>query len=569
MSDFDKIMNDRLNEDDSEFFPRREANWEKLSERLADFESANPLPADVPKPVMRPVWRRWALTSAAAALVGVSGLLMWHFNEVKNVEKENSRLQQEVAALKSNQQSANSNTVVEQKVIIQTDTIYRTTKTLSNPTEFANSPNKLTKNTLPSANNVNSNTPSVSPLDFRQKQANTDGNKQNAAIVDNKLKNDKKETGKKESPNDVIIQKRNDSQLSEMGNKKVIDAVPFDKKNQPINGQKAQLNEGIAHQIDPSVSPSVLEANKANDKINKQNDVAISPKTGDDSIRIDRKNIDNIETVVQTPPSVLPNVSDKKDSLESAKADVLAFQKAKEDSLTKARVALQEAKSNAENATPPIVKTDKGLKRLQKFLPKGFAVGAQGFYGSVMPSIPGVMATTGKGISAELALTKNIRLAVSNDWLETHFELRERPRRFHLPDAPDPNKPNVDLHRIKGEQKSRLLSVNAKYVFGDKWFVQPFVSVGHSWLKIQEHSVDFVFRDFTTGNDTPRPAKVEAETFKSLWQAGVGLEKKIWRFTFGVSAEMQKDLSNPTDPMGKSFASDFGILRGGVKFNIF
>ena len=42
MSDFDKIINDRLNEDDGEFFPRKEANWDKLSQQLADFDKANP-----------------------------------------------------------------------------------------------------------------------------------------------------------------------------------------------------------------------------------------------------------------------------------------------------------------------------------------------------------------------------------------------------------------------------------------------------------------------------------------------------------------------------------------------
>ena len=43
MSDFDNIINERLNEDDGAFFPRKEANWDKLSQRLAAFEAANPV----------------------------------------------------------------------------------------------------------------------------------------------------------------------------------------------------------------------------------------------------------------------------------------------------------------------------------------------------------------------------------------------------------------------------------------------------------------------------------------------------------------------------------------------
>lgn len=563
MSDFDKIINDRLNEDDGEFFPRKEANWDKLSQQLADFDKANPLPKDAPQPVMRPVWRRFEWMSAAAVLVGVSGLLFWHFNEVGSFKQENARLQQEVATLKQDQQSANPETILNRKVIIQSDTIYQTTKTVVTQSGIANRPDK----TPDSQNNNNNSTPSV----FEEKQGGLDKNKQNAAIVDNKINKSKNETGKNQSPKDAAIQRKNERQIAEMDKNKVLNAVPFDTKNETLKPQKAQLNDDAVSQTDPSLTPSSLETNKAEGLDNKQNTIAISPKTEEGNVKTDRKNIENIETVTQAPPSVLNPVLDKKEDVEQSKIDVLAIEKAKQDSLTQALVALQEAKSNTESeqVTPPIIKTDKGLKRWRQFLPKGFAVGAHGTHGSMMPKISGVMATTGKGLSAEVQFAKNISVAVTGDLLETHFELRERPRRFHLPDAPDPQKPNVELHQIKGEQKSSMLSINVKYVMSEKWWIQPFVTLGHSWLKIDEHAVNFVYKDFSNGQETLRPAKVNTEKVKDLWQVGVGLEKKINRWTFGVSAEMQKDFSNNHDQRGNAIASNFGILRGGVKFNIF
>ena len=178
MSDFDKIINDRLNEDDGELFPRKEANWDKLSQRLADFDKANPLPKDTPQPVMRPVWKRFAWMSAAAVLVGVSGLLFWHFNEVGRVKQENARLQQEVAALKQDQQSANPETILNRKVIIQSDTVYQTTKTVTQ-SGIANSPAKIPETQSSRDNNA----PSV----FEEKQGNLNKNKQNTAVVDSKI----------------------------------------------------------------------------------------------------------------------------------------------------------------------------------------------------------------------------------------------------------------------------------------------------------------------------------------------------------------------------------------------
>lgn len=563
MSDFDKIINDRLNEDDGEFFPRKEANWDKLSQRLVDFDKANPLPKETPQPVMRPVWRRYAWTSAAAVLIGVSGLLFWHFNEVNNVKQDNTRLRQEVAALKQGQQSANTETIVNRKVIIQNDTIYQTTKTIVTPSDMAKNTDKASA----SQNNKSISTPSV----FEGKQGDSNKNKQNAAIVDNKKNKNNSKIGENQNPKDAVIQRNQGNQIVKIDNKNTVNAVPFDKKNEPLKQQKTQLNDATVTQIDPSLSPSGLETNKADGLENKQNALVVSPKTEEGIVKTDRKNIETIESVTQVPPSVSTSVLDKKEDLEATNTDVLALEKAKQDSLVQALVALQEAKSDVESEqiTPPIIKTDKGLKRLQKFLPKGFAVGVHGTYGSVLPQIQGVKATTGKGLSAELAVTKNISVAVTGDFLETHFELRERPTRFRLPDAPDPQKPNVSLHHINGEQKSRMLSVNVKYVVGKEWWIQPFVTLGHSWLKIDGHAVNFVFKDFTTGQEIPSQANIKTEKVKDLWQVGVGLEKKISRWTFGVSAELQKDFSNPKDYKGDSIAANFGILRGGVKFNIF
>jgi hypothetical protein len=550
MSDFDKILNDRLNEDDGELFPRREANWEKLTERLTGFEAANPLPKDVP--VLRPVWRRWALAGAAAAVIGIGGLLMWQFNEVKNMQLANASLQQEVAALKAEQQTGNATAKGNQSVNAQTDA-----KAKVNQPESKD----LNKTNVVQNQKMTNSTPSVSAPVFEQKQVKNTENGQNNAVVETKLNKSKQEVVKKPTITEGGIQKRNNSQIVQVEKQKMLENVPFDKIQEPLKGQKTQLKEAVALQTDPSVS----ESKKADLVENKPLETNIAPKTGDESIKTDKKDIDKIETVAQNTATqntesatTTPSNSKVKDNAETAKTEGSAI--TKEDKNLVAETS---------NATPPIVKTDNAWKRIQKVLSLGFAVGLNGTGASAMPEIPGLRATTGKGASATLMLTKNIGLVVQGDLLETHFEMRERPKRFHLPDAPDPKKPNVGLHHIKGEQHSGMLSINAKYVFGEKWWVQPFVTAGHSWLKTDEHDVNFVFRDLTTGEETPSQTKVSTEKNKNLWQVGVGVEKKIRRWSFGVSAELQKDFSKSADPNSKFIASNFGILRGGVKYNIF
>ncbi len=579
MSDFDKILNDRLNEDDGEFFPRREANWEKLSERLAGFEAANPLPNPASAPALRAVWKRRLWTSAAAALIGVGGLLMWHFNDVKNMQQQNDRLQQEVAALKSSQQAGHAVANADNKTMGQSDV-----KTTVNPSPTAsNSNNVATTTTANSPQTINStpsrllrDVPSAKTPVFEQKQTNQSVSKQNSAIADSKLNTNKTVGDKKQTANSIVNSNRNDNQLSGLNKKKTLDAVSFDKNQQPLDPSKATLKDNVAMQTDPSVSTSVLEANKTNTVSNKINETNLAPKVNEESIKTGTKEIETLGTVAQNVPTqntetatATPNNTEIKTSSETAKIESTVVEATKDNSKT--QVANPDTKLAAETATPPppIIPVDKGWKRFQKLLSVGFALGLNGTRAAATPEIPGVEATTGKGASATLMLTKNFGLAVQGDLLETHFELHDRPKRFHLPDAPDPKKPNVGLHHIRGEQHSQMLSVNAKYVFGETWWLQPFVSAGHSWLKIDKHDVAFIFKDLTTGEETPSQATVSTERIKSLWQAGVGVEKKIKRWTFGVSAEMQKDFSNPKDVLGNSVASNFGILRGGVKFNIF
>ncbi len=561
MSDFDKIINDRLNEDDGEFFPNKEANWDKLTQRLAYFDKANPLPNEAPTTRMRPVWKRIAWASAAAVLIGVSGLLFWYFTEINQVKQQNAQLQKEVAALKLDKKTVQPETTLEKQSVTHVDSNNQAKETIATQSSRAHKAFNTTK----TQRSVEKNTPSV----WAEKQGRLDKNKQNAAIIDNETPNTNNVLGKKNSPKAATVQRKSDSQIAKMDNKKVLNAVPFDKNNESLKPQKAELTDNIALQTDTNQSATSLETSKANGAENKSG-VAIMPKTNDSPIKTDRINIETVETVTQIPPSVKNTITDKKIDLEQAKTDALALEKAKQDALTEARMALQEPKTDVESATPPIIKTDKRGKLLRHFLPKGFAIGIHGVYASILPKIRGIEPTKGKGMSVELMFAKNISVAVTGDVLETHFELQERPRRFRLPEAPDPQKPNVGLHHIKGEQKSQMLSVNAKYVVGtDTWWIHPFVTLGHSWRKINEHPVNFVYKDFTTGIETPSQTKAKTEKVNNVWQAGVGLEKKIKRWTFGISAEMQKDFSNPTDRNGNNIAANVGILRGGLKFNIF
>lgn len=589
-NDFDNTINNRLNEDDGEFFPRREMNWDKLSQRLDDFEVANPLPkvVDLPKPALTATWKRWAWTSAAAALMGVSGLL-WHLSEVKTLEERNAKLAQQIEEYKTapNNTDTAFGKVTSDKIGTNATTaqigVGQTPISPNNSNNGAQSV-EITTN----ATDKTAIAQKQIATDLQQNQINTSQNKLNSAVGNINSRNRAIETGKTGNATEAAILKRKNSQIAEMANKKVQNSLPFDKKNMPLNGQKVQFNESIVHQTVPSVNSDISETNRVNGTQNKSNNVPIAPKTGDGNVQLDQKNLDKIETVAQVPPSVSEPIVTKSndseppktavgateppktavDNTEVSKTAVAGTNIPKVDSVAKNNAVVQNETKIAENA-PIIVPKDNAKKRLKDFLPKGFAIGLEGLYGSILPEVPGLAPTVGKGLSAELMVTKNISLAASGDLLETQFDVGERPKRFHVKDEPDPHKPNVELHRIKGEQHSRLLSLNAKYIFGQKWWAQPSISVGHSWQKIEAYSANFVFRDITTNAETPVEVRVETEKVRNLWQAGVGVEKKIKRWTFAVSAEMQKDFSAPTDPNGKVVASNFGILRGGVKFNIF
>ena len=572
MSDFDKIINDRLNEDDGEFFPRKEGNWDNLSQRLAEFEKANPLPQDTPNPVLKPVWKRWVWTSAAAALVGISGLLFWHFNEVKRLEEQKAGLQQEVVELKLQQQNQ-SNAAGENTQIAQTDANNRmATKTDLNPAQIGDNTNKGTQKPFIAEKNATNAPVSQQDITHQSQKKRSNANQQNAAVVDKATTNKNRELGKSESPKSTVLPNRNDSQIGHLNAKNKVNDLPIEAKNAPLNKQKVNLDKAIT-QINPSVSGDVSEGSKGKIAENKANHVDISPKEGEGDVQTGRKNLETVDLAAQNidktngaeSTAVTPSLK-KIESTETAKTAALASEKAKEDSLAKVQVAMQDKKSEEQNPPPPIIKTDKN-KIWKALLPKGFAIGANGVYAASMPEIEGIRPTTGKGLSAELILTKNIAVTASADLLETRFDVHERPRHFHVRDEPNPPKPNVSLHSIGGDQHSRLLSLNVKYIFGtEKWWLQPNVTIGHAWHKIDEHAVNFVFKDTTTGEETPVPTQAQTEKIKDLWQVGVGVEKKIKRWTFGVSAEMQKDFSSPN---GKMVAANFGILRGGIKFNIF
>ena len=570
VDDFDKTVNNRLNEEASEFYPRRAMNWDKMSARLAEFEAANPLPLPVQTPVLTAVWKRWVIASAAAALIGVCGLLFWESSQMKSLEQQNAGLTKELVELKSAQSQPSAGTVIEQKKTVETRTTTEITKTVIAQSTKANDPNSATKSSSPIPNRLGNSTVSqketVAP--FEQKQANTPQTKQFTAVVDNKLNNNKKETGKTESSKNEVVQKRNNDQVANVDNKNVPNEVPFDKQNEPLNSQKVNIDGSIST---PSVSTGVLEGSQATIVKNKPNEVKIEPKKEGESIKNELKNLDKIEVVAQTPPSVKDPILDKKEETTTQNTAIATIEKTKVDTSNKTNIVVQKDNVTAENKVTPQIIVPIKKKSWKTLLPSGFTVGVNAVFGTALPEVRGIMPTQGFGLSAGLELTKHISLTGTADFLESHFEVGDRPKKnFRPKDEPNPPHGNSELRRFKGDQHSRLLSLNAKYLFSPIWKgIRPSVFMGHSWQKIEGRPVDYVFQDITTNVETSVAVQVETEQIKGLWQAGIGLEKKIKRWTFGISAEAQRDFSNTKDVNGNPIASTFGILRGGLRFNIF
>jgi hypothetical protein len=215
------------------------------------------------------------------------------------------------------------------------------------------------------------------------------------------------------------------------------------------------------------------------------------------------------------------------------------------------------------NTSAPIVQ-----KRRARFnlLPKGLNIGINGTTGRHTPIIAGVKAILGKGVSADLNVTRRLSIGMQVDWVSSEFEFKKPPPRshVHLPDTPF-HPIHERLEKIDGMLYSRIIGGNFQYKLTTQSWVNPYVKASYSWSKVTPKFIDFEFRDNNTGNKLRRPLPpMPSEVNKNLVSVGIGLEKNIGRWGINASLDYYKDLSstdNKTD--------DMALLRGGVKYRIY
>jgi hypothetical protein len=568
MSDFDNIINDRLNEDEGmEHFPRREANWAKMANRLAQFEAENPLPNQVVAPTtgVSLAWRRFVWLSAAATLVGIASLLIWQFREVDKIKQENVQLRHEVDRLKQpDSQSAlppfDATAVVKNEMSFKPNSnpIEAQTQPSDRPASISQMTHTPIKTPAPSGGVLSATREPYGQKDPLSQAVSVDNlKKKTTKPVDNQLL---VPFAQKQIGNEINFDKTG---------KEANSPLEASKSKSAMGSKKEQIAQTESKDLVPKPEPLV-----------KPNEPLAEQKTETQWTTADKPSDKKTESAVVVATTEEVKTESQADVAVNSPQNTGSKPLEGEEGKTETTAGKTEAAAaqNTEAAKTPIIPTDKGKSLKWKNL--GVSIGVNGVSNHFLPRLRGVENSRGFGLAAQMNLTKQFSLTVNADFLTTEFELRNTPNAGHLPrgagrpkDWRDtsrrPPRPNFDLNKAQCENQSRFVSVGLRYTLPIKTMIQPSIFIGHTWRKTEEFDIRFQFKDPISDEIATTVEVVPTERIANIWQLGLAFEKSLKRFTFGLSAEYQKDFSGVTLPNGQNIVADAAILRGGIKYRIF
>ncbi len=209
--------------------------------------------------------------------------------------------------------------------------------------------------------------------------------------------------------------------------------------------------------------------------------------------------------------------------------------------------------------------------------PLRFKVGPYAVLGFVQPRSKGVTAIKGQGVAAEFQLFRNWWLSASAEWLHYDVCSIEFPKQFYppkdtIPKPPGPGPggpggPHPKLTKVESSQRMQQYGVGLRYEIPLDWWCRPAVRASYNWVRTAPTLITYQFKKEEPhggggGFQKPEYAaeKVAAQWQQNQWEIGLGLEKDLPRWTFGLWADFAKSLS-PTTP---SF--DALYVSGGVKY---
>lgn len=232
--------------------------------------------------------------------------------------------------------------------------------------------------------------------------------------------------------------------------------------------------------------------------------------------------------------------------------------------------AVQAPEVAAQNTPAPLPVIDPVKK------PMRFKVGPYAVVGFVQPKPSGISTIKGQGIAADFKLMRNWWLSASAEWLRYEICSVEFPEKFYphkdsIPKPPGgpggPGGPHKKLSLVESSQRMQQYGVGLRYEIPVRWWFRPAVRATYNWVRTAPTLVTYQFRkDEPQGGGGPMPKpeyfaeKNEAHWQQDQWEFGVGLEKDLPRWTFGLWADYAKSLS-PTTP-----AFDALYVRGGLQY---
>ncbi len=330
--------------------------------------------------------------------------------------------------------------------------------------------------------------------------------------------------------------------------------IPIEKLQQP-NGAAEKLPAPIAE--NPTVKQSLSTAIEEK-----------SPLTSDVTAFIQKEDTAKLGIAIVDSAAVALSVS-VLDSTKNASPEI--------DSL----LALVEKLKDSLSSAPSLVQEIKPAHNKKS----RFRVGAQATLGFIQPKQKGVSSVRGQGFTLEARIFRSLWATASVDWLHHEVSTDGFVPKFHphhdsLPKPPDGGwgggggggwQHQSKLIRVESAPQQQHFGLGLRYQLPVRFWVRPSVRVAYNWVHISPTLVTYKFVEDDPGGPGPNPypdehdVKYTAEKFDAQWltnqlRFGVGLEKDIPNWTFGLWADYSKDFSAATP----SF--DVLYLRAGAQY---
>ncbi|MFN4255543.1 MAG: hypothetical protein ACK4Q5_11110 [Saprospiraceae bacterium] len=502
MSDFDKTLRDRLNEEAE--FAGMEQNWQSLAARL------NP-PA--PPGGLAGFWQ-WLLPAALLALLllnGWLGAMLWQ------LRRENVEIRQSVADTAQPGQAATAapDTVFTSRVIVHTDTVWRTVYVMPRIREAA-APEQPGSDEAGVFLSEKAPAPSQNvPEKMGQANAPKPGSQAAAGDVSGK----------------TIAQTAGQTS-----------AKPIE--NQPAAAQQtaaAATNNPAKTPVGTS-QPNVADSRTAQTLTEKE-----AAQTA--ALPTEPRPENPVADAAQPAEKVadLPKASSKVDSSTAIVPELP----------TAEAVPAPEPKPedfDASAGAVPIKKYRKSWLRLTDF-----AVGTN--YTTGVPLVKDVKPWQGAGFQVQVNFARDFRLNLTADWTRLNYSGPNFDEKLNFPKPPDkPGGPGGPerFDRVEVVQKRHQTGLRIEYLFPVTGGLQPFLSAGYAWQRVAAQDAKYYKREPHGGNEIMETRTAAPQVFDSNWTVGFGVEWQGKHFGVGTSAEFVNNLDKKT--------LNLPIVRAGVKY---